>query len=481
MSVVKNDSTPKKELSKEIKSIEVEQIMDPVTTTHRGESETVKTSPNTPPRLDLAIKIYFIPGKELRYLPTEIWITILNMVADPNDYSHDRCTSHEFPQFIHEWSILNFSAVLDYRWQIGQLRLVCRAWSIVVRPMHTPYAHMTGFSSDSMLALSQGVVALSIRDCYKITDNSHQSPAIVGIFRNLNTLVINHTKPYDRFLPYLPPVLSNLRSFSYTAGHDLLPAFWKGLQAAFPNLIALKIRAVGSVSGSITLSKLEVLQLGIRNPPDCHFPRLRHFSSDHAAQSHPYDEFLRSHGQKIESLFLPQYVMDARLLFRDGFWENFPQLRSIGARGLALNYLPCPPMGHPFHHLHLYDQFTAWEDKGKDGTSRDACQATFKSLLQHFRFLRYVSAADDTADGFKRLEIKDATLRDLGMSRFSLTVYGAQLPEVAMKLMEKDAWPSMQHYPSSPGASYVCFWAFRYVNINSLLDGPERVITNQPS
>jgi hypothetical protein len=445
-------------------------------------AEIIDRKSDSPPFLDLSIKIHFVPGKELRYLPTEVWINILNMVADPNDFCHDCCTSLAFPQFIHEWSILSFSAVIDYRWQIGQLRLVCRAWSLVISPRQSPYVNTMGLSTLPAISAkpsSKSIVTLCIHDCFEAVDPNLQSPAVVDVFRNLNTLIINHIKPYnDRFLHFLPSkakTLPNLRSFSYVASHDLLPGFWKGLQEAFPNLMALRIRSSGHVNGFITLHNLEILHLITRNPPECRFPKLKHFSSDHSMENHLFNELLSGHGQTLESILLPCYGWDRPTLFRGGFWNVFPKLRLLGTRSFALRELPNPPTGHPFHHLCLSDKFIESGKDTEDGKSitpewdtKAQYWACLKPLINRLRSLRYISKiASSDVDSFDELMIKDEILRQCGLTRFSLVLYEGELPEGPKRIVDEGAWSSLRVCSSPQAATYVSIWAFRSAMITS--------------
>jgi hypothetical protein len=144
---------------------------------------------------------------------------------------------------------------------------------------------------------------------------------------------------------------------------------------------------------------------------------------------------------------VPFFVLDGPKVFHKGFWTQFPQIRLLGVRSYVLRDLPAPPTSHPFDHLCIYDQ-----------PSLDV-----QALLVRFRTLRYVSIIDtgyDTALADK-IAKRDVFLRESGMVRLSIRLYGKDLPVEVANVGKEASWSNSEHFTIPFGMSYACVWKFQ--------------------
>lgn len=392
--------------------------------------------------------------QEPTMLPTEIWVIILTIVVDPDRLCYDYCTSFDFPRLNYEWrllfgSALNITAIDS---QISQLRLVCRLWSNLLEPTWKPH-----LKTETPLSIGayKGIRTLFI--VVKGNPNFDEykpyplDKCLAGATRNINTLVIDDSAGSEgldftdvlfSYSEYFP----NVRSFSFMSFHDLSPDFWARLGRAFPRLTALMLIGLGQEGGTISLPYLEILEinLDITRPPHFYFPSLKHFSSGGGPTYASCAEIIRTCGMGLKSLLFPCYYYDHEGFFGEDFWTQLPKLELLGTPAPALSRLTCPPVGHPFSHLCLYE------------FDLQSIQTFIDNLhdLRHLSILcQYHSAAAP-----KAVVQIDRFLTRIGAKQLDTRFYSDSPAFHLERLIKEGPWQKVTRHLSFQAKFFICTW-----------------------
>lgn len=295
-------------------------------------------------------------------LPTELWIEILEIVLESQAIPYNRCNSSNFPiyrSFTRPLRMKEATTVpqKDYRC----IRLVCRSW-----------ANLADLSSMGRLAVwSEN----------EFSGNNHRLRSCLKAAPQLTTLVLYMkskstnqnplgTWPADLLLKNSVSLLS-LRSLSMDH-KGVSSNYWAQFQVAFPLLVSLTFRGKLRVNGPIYLPKLEILDVIWDWSTVYQFPSLKHCFFCYIYYSDGFSQFLKYHGERLESLilFMEPYTCarDRKVLdSEDSLWRFLPNLRTIG---MSVDHITIDAL---------------------QGPSRNTQLTTLSLFLKHVRAARDVS------------------------------------------------------------------------------------------
>lgn len=399
--------------------------------------------------------------KQPATLPTEIWISILTTVVDPDSLCYDHCSSFDFPRLKYERGLLGDSALTDIDHQISQLRLVCRLWSILLKPTWKPYLTT---KNPRGIGNYKDIRVLSTEESQYSKYNEYKlypmDQSLLEASRNLNTII--HVSEFradgDTFLDFFftySKYFQNVRSFDYFAHENLPPYFWARLETAFPRLTTLTVAGFGqdeevATKGNITFPNVEILDLCLDIDVSClpifHFPCLKHFALD-SRKFNSCEQILHNHGKIIESLLFPLCNFVNTKFLGEGFWTQFPKLKLLGATSFALRRLPCPPVGHPFNHLVLY---------------RYRLQS-IQTFVARFPNLSYLSVLSDeaTAVDYQQGVLIDRFLSVNGATQLEIILYGRDIDPEIVQMWRGGSWRKGMHYPFGDTKDFLCSWQLK--------------------
>lgn len=357
--------------------------------------------------------------------------------------------------------MLGESKAIGAYYQISQLRLVCRLWSILLDSTWRPYLYT---KNALVIGNHRDIRVLSVKDIrecdYNVYDKYPLDESLLGATRNLNTVILSSTiwQKGDGFLDFFfshSEYFQNVRSFHYFNYTDLPSDFWTRLETTFPLLTALSVTSFGQneavvASGNIRFQGLEILDMRTDHTfhlPHFHFPSLKHFSSYNDPTSPICAQILQNHANGIESLLIPYHYLEWMEFFGKEFWMQFPKLRLIGAISSRLGELPLPPTGHPFNHICL------WDPK---------LQAV-QNLIGRFPTLRYLStlSRNPTEENAQQITLIDRFITNNEGKQLNIGLYGDYLPLEFDQLSKRGSWKKERCLPHFGISYFQCGWELK--------------------
>lgn len=360
-------------------------------------------------------------------LPPELWALILEYIVEASYADYKYCNSHSFPiyQARHLWP----NTVDDKEWatllqDCSNVRLVSREWAAITRSFRT--VTFKDQRREEMQGMKKLVIKYNERDLNtNITRGVTSSLRELILFRyRQDNLPTDHSGAVIDLLDNSHE-FPNLRSLSIASSH-VPPNFCTRLEQGFPLLVSLTLVHRVDQPVSLSLPRLEILDICWQMHINLALPSLKHCGFRRFRQMESIKPFLRSHGERLESLLISQpwspftiiplrYKMDASV------WTMCPNLKTLGWPLTYLVYLDPPPPDHPLCHL----QFNVdhWKDgiEGKrDSTGKSVMNAInkfkVKCISTEFRSARnqdmveLMSFCDRNGVDFKWVPIRAVTL-----------------------------------------------------------------------
>ncbi|KAG8825056.1 hypothetical protein FRC19_000493 [Serendipita sp. 401] len=291
-------------------------------------------------------------------LPVELWQMILELALQEVRSPYDFCSYKTFSQLqnnLRNPDCCHVSSSIEV-WKT--IRLVCRTWKRLAGPqayrvIDNPATPLKGRVKEVIVrgGIDQVATMLNLVN--------HQKR-----FTHLTTLVLcdgnaGRTR-IDAAIQILldqAALFKGLRCLS-VAPREPLFGFWKKLQVAFPDLIALSVAHAIEQPMILSMERLEVLDFkpwdARRNHLDLKLslPSLRHLSlrgTFHFAMK----DFLIEHGHQLESCLFEEPPWSVRDFEETMFWSIAPNLQLFGLSRNTQALLKGPPRDYPLRHVRI--------------------------------------------------------------------------------------------------------------------------------
>lgn len=366
------------------------------------------------------------PDPHTYYLPVELWIEIVEIVMQDVTPNHKAGDPASIPHPVRNRkstrAISRSYVTHEDRLGRGQattnLRLVCRAWSDIVKDICDRHSSYVVVDSPARLIAESNrrIKSLEILDSVGRWDDYGSSlkpyplqKDLISVARNISTITISRKRsdiPIYReekgFLPlfiHFAQYFPNVRSLSIEGNIHIPGSLLAGIERGYTQLSSLRISGCSFIGGSIRLPNLKIAEFEIEGPlPRCDFPIVSDISFCSGNRwSNTYVTFFRHHFFNLVSLV--DWSINESFSVVPGTYISMnmdtvlPNLCLFGARTSIIQAtLPLFPTQstHPLSHIWIID-------------STDRTAKTIRLLLNRYK-------------GLKRLTINSKWITPLSMS-----------------------------------------------------------------